>query len=90
MTNPTTSCSTTAEPPERVILSGRAVAQLVELLDHCYAFLLDDDLSLSQLREYCRRQPNEVTALWVVDQLAWHALLLRIQLVEQAAEDRHA
>ena len=80
----------TAEHPERVILSGRAVAQLVELLDHCYAFLLDDDLSLSQLREYCRRQPNEVTALWVVDQLAWHALLLRIQLVEQAAEDRHA
>jgi hypothetical protein len=89
MTHPTTSCTTTEQPPERVILSGRAVAQLVELLDHCYAFLLEDDLSVSQLREYCRRQPNEVTALGVVDQLAWHALLLRLQLNEQAAEDRH-
>jgi hypothetical protein len=37
MTHPTTSCTTTEQPPERVILSGRAVAQLVELLDHCYA-----------------------------------------------------
>ena len=81
--------TTGEETPDLVTLSGRAVAQLVELLDHCYAFLLDNDLSLSQLREYCRRQPNEVTALWVVDQLAWHALLLRLQLVEQAAEDRH-
>ena len=65
--------------------------QLVELLDHCYAFLDgDDDLARAELREYCLPQPNEVTTLWVVDQLAWHALLLRIQLAEQAAEDRHA
>ena len=89
MTNTNIDTAAGGPTPEQVLLSGRAVAQLVELLDHCYAFFLDDDLSLSQLREYCRRQPNEVTALWVVDQLAWHALLLRLQLVEQAAEDRH-
>ena len=90
MTSPITSRSNTAEPPETVILSGRAVAQLVELLDHCYEFFLDDDRSLNQLREYCRSQPDDVTALWVVDQLSRHALLLRLQLAEQAAEDRHA
>ena len=89
MTNPTSS-TTTEEPPDTVLLSGRAVADLVELLDHCYEFFLDDDRSLNQLREYCRSQPDDVTALWVVDQLSRHALLLRLQLAEQAAEDRHA
>ncbi|BAK37969.1 hypothetical protein MLP_49550 [Microlunatus phosphovorus NM-1] len=89
MTNPTTSDAITEEPPETVLLSGRAVADLVELLDHCYEFFLDDDRALNHLREYCQSQPTDVTALAVIDQLAWHALLLRIQLAEQAAEDRH-
>lgn len=88
MTNPTTSSATTEEPPDTVLLSGRAVADLVDLLDHCYEFFLDDDRALTQLRDYCQTQPTDVTALAVIDQLAWHALLLRMQLVEQAAEDR--
>lgn len=83
MTTPTPR-TTTEPPPETVILSGRAVAQLVELLDHCYEFFLDDDRSLNQLRDYCQRQRTDVTALWVVDQLSWHALLLRLQLAETA------
>lgn len=83
MTNPT-ACTRAEQPPETVILSGRAVAQLVELLDHCYEFFLDDDRSLNQLRDYCQTQRSSVTALWVVDQLSWHALLLRLQLAETA------
>ena len=89
MTNPTTSRTRAEQPPETVILSGRAVAQLVELLDHCYEFLLDDDRSLNQLRDYCQTQPTDVTALWVVDQLSWHALLLRLQLAETGAVVDH-
>lgn len=89
MTNPTTSRSNTAEPPETVILSGRAVAQLVELLDQCYEFFLDDDRSLNQLRDFCHRQPTNVTALGVVDQLSWHALLLRLQLAETGEMTDH-
>ena len=49
-TNPTSSKA--AEFPERVILSGRAVAQLVELLDHCYAFLDGNEGVQAELREY--------------------------------------
>lgn len=89
MTNPTTSHTYAEQPPETVILSGRAVAQLVELLDHCYEFFLDDDRSLNQLRDYCQTQPSSVTALWVVDQLSWHALLLRLQLAETGAVVDH-
>ena len=89
MTNPTTSRAITEQPPERVILSGRAVAQLVDLLDHCYAFLDGSPDAQAELREYCLTQPYGVTTFWVIDQLAWHALLLRVQLAEQAAEDGH-
>jgi hypothetical protein len=88
MTSPTTSRTNTEEPPERVILSGRAVAQLVELLDHCYAFFDGNEGVQAELREYCQTQPYGVTSFWVIDQLAWHALLLRVQLAEQAEEDR--
>ena len=90
MTNPTTSRTTTEEPPERVVLSGRAVGQLVELLDHCHAFLDGNPGVQAELREYCLPQPYGVTTFWVIDKLAWHALLLRVQLAEQADEDRHA
>ena len=88
MTNPTNSSRTaTVEPPETVLLSGRAVADLVELLDHCHAFLDSNKGVQAELREYCQTQSYHVTTFWVIDQLAWHALLLRVQLVEQAAED---
>ena len=90
MTNTTASRSTTADPPENVLLSGRAVAQLVELLDHCYEYFLDDDRSLNQLREYCQSQRSSVTALWVVDQLSWHALLLRLQLTATGEVATHS
>lgn len=87
MTNPTTSRTATEEPPETVLLSGRAVADLVELLDHCYGFLDGNPDVQAELREYCLPKPYGVTSFWVIDQLAWHALLLRVQLVEQSAED---
>jgi len=86
-TNHTT--GTSAEHPERVVLSGRAVAQLVELLDHCHAFLDGNEGVQAELWEYCLPKPYGVTTFWVIDQLPWHALLLRIQLAEQADEDRH-
>ena len=89
MTNPTTSGTTTEQPPERVILSGRAVAQLVELLDHCHGFLDTHETARVALEEYCLTAPAGVTPAWVIDRLAWQALLLRLQLVEQVDEDRH-
>ena len=42
-----------------------------------------------ELAEYCTGQAYRVTSYWVIDQLAWHGLLLRVQLAEQADEDRH-
>ena len=87
MTNPTASRATAEQPPETVLLSGRAVADLVELLDHCHAFLDGNKGVQAELREYCLPKPYGVTSFWVIDQLAWHALLLRVQLTEQAAED---
>ena len=88
MTNANIDQAADDQIPDQVVLSGLAVAQVAELLEHCYAFFLDDDRSLNELRAYCLGQRENVTALWVVDHLAWHAVLLRLQLAEQAAEDR--
>ena len=73
-----------AKAPDLVTLSGRAVAGLVELLDHCHAFLDTNQTARVELGAYCTGQPDAVTPYWVVDQLSWHALLLRIQLEEEA------
>lgn len=78
-----------AETPDLVTLSGRAVAGLVELLDHCHGFLDTHQTARVALEEYCLTAPAGVTPAWVIDRLAWQALLLRLQLVEQADEDRH-
>lgn len=67
-----------------VALSGRGMARLVELLDHCYAFLDTHPTARFELADYCTDQPDGVTASWVIDQLGWHAALLKLQLVEQA------
>ena len=73
---------TAAETPDLVTLSGRAVAGLVELLDHCHAFLDTHQAVTVELDDYCTSQPAAVTSYWVIDQLSWHALLLRLQLAE--------
>ena len=70
--------------PETVVLPGSAVEQLAIVLDHCHAFLDSNPDVQAQLREYCLNQPYEVTTFWLVDRLAWHALLLRVHLDEQA------
>ncbi|GAA3698378.1 hypothetical protein GCM10022204_13370 [Microlunatus aurantiacus] len=74
--------TTAAETPDLVTLSGRAVAGLVELLDHCHAFLDTHQGVTVELDDYCTSQPAAVTSYWVIDQLSWHALLLRLQLAE--------
>ncbi len=81
--------TTAAETPDLVTLSGRAVAGLVELLDHCHGFLDTHQTARVALEEYCLTAPAGVTPAWVIDRLAWQALLLRLQLVEQVDEDRH-
>ena len=88
MTNTNTNTSA-VQLPDQVALSGRAVARLVELLDHCHTFLDTNRAARVELAEYCSSQPYRVTSYWVIDQLAWHGLLLRAQLAEQADEDRH-
>jgi len=72
--------------PETVVLPRRAIEQLAMVLDHCHAFLDDNSGVQAQLREYCLPQPYEVTTFWVIDRLAWHALLLRVHLDEQAEQ----
>lgn len=81
--------ATAAETPELVTLSGPAVAGLVELLDHCHAFLDTDQTARVALEQYCLTAPARISPAWVIDRLAWQALLLRLQLVEQVHEDRH-
>ena len=71
-----------SETPDLVTLSGRAVAGLVELLDHCQAFLDTHQTVTAELDDYCTSQPVVVTSYWIMDQLSWHALLLRLQLAE--------
>jgi hypothetical protein len=73
-----------AETPDLVTLSGRAVAGLVELLDHCHAFLDTHQAVTVDLDDYCTGQSAAVTSYWIIDQLSWHALLLRLQLAETA------
>lgn len=88
MTTTDNHTDTAAETPDLVTLSGRAVAELVELLDHCHTSLDTNQAARVELGAYCAEQPPSVTASWVIDRLAWHALLLRLQLAEQADEDR--
>ena len=71
-------------------MSGRAVASWSSCWTTATPSSTTTPAVQVELREYCLPQPDGVTAFWVIDQLAWHALLLRIQLVEQADEDRHA
>src|SRR6476659_3822646 len=78
-----------AKTPDLVTLSGRAVAGLVELLDHCHAFLDAHQGVTVELDEYCTSQPAAVTSYWVIDQLSWHALLLRLQLAETGEVPEH-
>ena len=77
-----------AESPDLVTLSGRAVARLVELLDHCHAFLDTHQAVTVELDDYCTSQPAAVS-YWVIDQLSWHALLLRLQLAETGEVPEH-
>ena len=78
-----------AETPDLVTLSGRAVAGLVELLGHCHAFLDTHQAVTVELDEYCTGQPAAVTSYWIIDQLSWHALLLRLQLAETGEVPEH-
>jgi hypothetical protein len=71
-----------AATPDSVTLSARGVAGLVELLDHCHAFLDTHQGVTVELDDYCTSQPAAVTSYWIIDQLSWHALLLRLQLAE--------
>ena len=76
------SATAAAETPDLVTLSGRAVAGLVELLDHCHAFFDTHQGVTVELDDYCSSRPAAVTSYWIIDQLSWHALLLRLQLAE--------
>ena len=81
-----------AESPDLVALSGCAVAGLVELLDHCHAFLDTHQGVTVELDDYCTGQPAGVSSYWIIDQLSWHALLLRLQLAAtgEVADHRSA
>ena len=87
MTNTNTNIDAAAagQVPDEVALSGRAIIRLADLLDHCHTFLDTHQTARVELADYCNSQPYAVTSHWIIDQLAWHALLLRIQLEEQAS-----
>jgi hypothetical protein len=57
MTTTDNHTGTAVETPDLVTLSGRAVARLVELLDHCHAFLDTHQGVTAELDEYCTSQP---------------------------------
>lgn len=84
MTNTNIDQAAGGEIPEQVLLSGRAVAQLVTLLDHCHDFLDSSHSARLDLDVYGSRERPVWTSEGVVDQLGWHALLLRLQLAETA------
>lgn len=88
ITNTHTQTGSAALTPDLVTLSGPAVAGLVELLDHCHAFLETHPTVRTELDAYCDGRSPALTGSWMIDRLAWHAVLLRLQLGEQAVEDR--
>ncbi|GAA3719318.1 hypothetical protein GCM10022204_44330 [Microlunatus aurantiacus] len=88
MTTTDNQTETAVETPDLVTLS--AVAGLVELLDHCHAFLDTHQGVTVELDDYCTRQAAAVTSYWIIDQLSWHALLLRLQLAETGEVADHA
>ncbi len=89
MTSTNHAARTNTETPDLVTLSGRAVAGLVELLDHCQAFFDTHQAVTAELDDYCTSQSAAVTSYWIIDQLSWHALLLRLQLAESGEIAEH-